>query len=567
MSLLGTLNTAKTALAANQVALQTTGNNIANAGNADFTRQVVSLVANGSQQIRQGLFVGMGVDVDSVSRQIDESIEQRMRASISDAQGNQATNEWLQRVQSVYNELSDSDVSTGMSTFFNSWSELANKPQDLGLRQVVVQDGANLADRLQTTRTQLNGLRSDLSSQIKTDASLADTFATKIASLNQTIAQAEGGAGGEAGTLRDQRDATIKQLSAIMNVTTAPGDNGMVNVFVGTEPLVTNGTSRGVTIRNDDDPANGEVSPTVVFKRDDGTIPFTSGTLAGEREAKGTLDKAVKNIDQLASSLIFEVNKLHSSGQALTGISNVQSEHAVADPDVVLNDDKAHLDFKPQNGSFVVHVKDKATGAVTSTLINVDLDGTGTQTTLNTLKDSIDGVDDVSASVSAGRLSIKADTDAVEVSFSQDSSGVLATLGIGGYFSGTDASDIAVNSNLQKDPAQLAAAKNGDPADNQTAKAIAALQNQTLGSLGDKSLNDAYQQQINDIADKVAGAKKDADAAQVVQETLQTQHDAISGVSLDEEAINLMKYQRAYQAASRVIAATDAMMQTILNLV
>ena len=86
MSLLGTLNTAKTALASNQVALQTVGNNIANAGNDDYNRQVVRLTPNRPQEIRSGLFVGTGVDVASIERQIDESVEQRLRASISDAE-------------------------------------------------------------------------------------------------------------------------------------------------------------------------------------------------------------------------------------------------------------------------------------------------------------------------------------------------------------------------------------------------------------------------------------------------------------------------------------------------
>jgi flagellar hook-associated protein 1 FlgK len=251
----------------------------------------------------------------------------------------------------------------------------------------------------------------------------------------------------------------------------------------------------------------------------------------------------------------------------LKGFDSLTSDSVVADPNADLNSDGADLNFKPTNGSFVVHVKDKTTGSVTSTLVQVNLDGTGVQTSLNSLTADLDGIPDISASVTGGKLTVKADSTAVEISFSQDSSGTLAALGIGNFFNGSDGRDIAVNTALVKDPRLLAASKNGQPADNQTAKAISALQTQAIGSLDGQSLVDAYQAQVNGVAAKVAGAKQDADSAQVVRDTLQSQRDSVSGVSLDDEAISLMKYQRAFQASSRVIAATDEMMQTLLQLV
>lgn len=566
MSLWGTLNVGKTALTSNQIALQTVGNNIANVGNENYTRQVVRLGANAPHEIRNGIFVGTGVNVDNIERMIDESVEQRLRAANGDAEGSKTTSQWLTRVESVFNELSDEDLSTSMSTFFNSWSELANKPQDVGMRQVVVQNGENLAQQMKSMRTQFDALRTDLNDRVKGYVTDADALATKIADINKQISAAEGGSG-SANTLRDQRDALLKDLSKSINFSTVPGDNGMVNVFVGSEPLVMNGVSRGISTRDDVDPDSGAITKTLIFKDNAGTVPVSSGILGATRSTLATIKDTVDGIDQLASTVIFELNKIHASGQGLAGFSSVRSENIVADSDAALTSNDADLDFKPTNGSFVVHVKDKATGAVTSTLIQVDLDGQGTDTTLNTLAASIDGVSDIGASVSAGRLSIAADSDAVEISFSQDSSGVLAALGIGTFFSGTDARDIAVKGQIKADPSLIAASKNGQPADNQTAKLIAALQTTSLAALGNQSLKDAYQSQVNGIASKVEGARQDAEAAAVVAETMTAQRDAVSGVSLDEEAINLMRYQRAYQAASRVIAATDEMIQQLLNMV
>jgi flagellar hook-associated protein 1 len=565
MSLTGTLNVARSALTANQIALQTVGNNIANAGNADYTRQVTRLKATAPQEIRHGLFVGTGVNVDSIERMIDESVEQRLRAAVSDGEGASAASQWLSRVESVFNELSDEDLSTAMSKFFNSWSELANKPQDVGLRQVVLQDGQNLATRVQSMRKQFDNLSADVAGRLTDYVGQADELAQKIADLNAKIAVNEAGGGG-ANTLRDQRDSLLRELSKSINISTDADSNGMVNVYVGSEPLVMGGTNRGVTSIQELT-EDGDVVTSIIFEDNEGRIPLTSGLLGGTAGVKATIDGVVGNIDALAGGLIFELNKVHASGQGLVGVSTVTSEHAVADDAAALNSESADLDFAARNGSFVVHVRDKATGTTTSTLIQVDLDGQGTDTSLADLQAQLNGVDDVTASINAGRLTISAEGNAVELTFSQDSSGVLSALGIGGFFSGTDGRDIAVNQALIADPRKLAAAKNGQTGDNQTARAIADLQNTALDSLGGQTLKDRYQSAVNAVAARVAGAREDADAAGAVRDTLQAQRDALSGVSLDEEAIELLKYQRAYQGAARVVSITDELMQTILNMV
>jgi flagellar hook-associated protein 1 FlgK len=113
----------------------------------------------------------------------------------------------------------------------------------------------------------------------------------------------------------------------------------------------------------------------------------------------------------------------------------------------------------------------------------------------------------------------------------------------------------------------VAAAKNGEKGDNQTARAIAALETQAIAGLGGTSLRDAYQETVNGVAVAVSAAESDAEAAAAVRETLQAQREALSGVSLDEEAVNLMRQQRAFQGAARVITAVNDMMGTVLNMV
>ncbi|HRK30886.1 MAG TPA: flagellar hook-associated protein FlgK [Tepidisphaeraceae bacterium] len=566
MSLSGALNVGRSALSTHQVAIQVTSNNIANVNTPGYTRQTAKLAALRDQRIGPDLYVGTGVGIDSITRAIDASLNGRLRASTSDGEAADVIKQWLGRVEATFNELSDEDLSTRLSNFFNSWSNLANKPQDIGLRQVVLQAGESVATWLSDVRGQLSGLNADVDDRIKAVATTADGLARQIADLNTQITQTEGGGGGQANGLRDQRDVLLGKLSELINIQTKEQPSGAINVFVNSEPLVTNGESTGIGVR--DQIIDGKQVRTLIFQRTDSELPAREGQLGGLATVKTTIQGALDKFDSLANNLIFELNKVHSSGQGLEGVHAVQSGFAVADTTLALSNPDAGLKFDPGNGSFVVHVKNKLSGLTTSTLVQVDLDNlNGDDTTLDDLVASINGIANISANNTAGRLNIATDSDAVELSFSQDSSGILAALGVNTFFTGSDAGNIAVNKNLKSRPSLLAAAKNGEPGDNQTALAIARLETLAVAGLEGVSIKDAYAGLVNDIAGKASTAQSDAEAAASIRETLSAQREALSGVSLDEEAVNLIKSQRAFQGAARVISTVDELLQTVLALV
>ncbi len=567
MSLLGALNAGKSALATQQAALQVTGNNIANAGNTDYTRQVSHVTSARDQQIKPGMFIGTGVNLSSIQRQIDEALQGRIRGSISDDASSQTMQQWIGRVESVFNELSDEDLSTQLSQFFGSWSNLANKPQDVGLRQVVLQNGDSLAKWMNNLRGDLTNLQSDVDRQLASLVVTADELAGQVADLNGQIVINEAGGTGQANALRDQRDVVLKRLSELIDIKTVPGDNGIINVFVGSEPLVFNTENRGVALRQET--IDGELVTKVIFKANNGVMKLGSGQIGALNRVRAEqIDGVIAEVDRIAAGLIFELNRIHASGQGLEGFDQVIGGNGVDDTAAALNDAKSGLSFTPVNGSFVVHVKEKATGLITSTLVQIDLDGLdGDDTTLASLAADLDGIDNLSANVSGGRLRISADSAAVEFSFSQDSSGVLAALGVNGFFTGKDARDIAVSAAVADRPQRLAASKNGEKGDNQTALAIAGLQEVALRALGGATLTETYEAMVNGVAVQASTAASAAEAAMVVRQTLESQREALSGVSLDEEAINLMRQQRAFQGAARVIAAVDELMRTVLQLV
>lgn len=566
MSLIGTLNIGSSALAVQQAALQVTGNNIANAGDPNYTRQVANLAPSPDQQIRPGMFLGTGVNLTGVQRQIDEALQERLRGSTSDAEGADTTQQWLGRIESIFDALGNDDLSTRMSSFFNSWSSLANTPQDMGLRQVVLQSGQDLASWIQTIRGNLSSLQSDADQNLSSLASNADQLSAQVAKLNSQIVTAEAGTGGSANALRDQRDAVLSDLSKLINITTIAQPNGVVNVYVGSEPLVVNSTSRGVALKQTT--VNGKLSSSIVFKDNSGTMDLDgSGQIGALLQVRsGALGNTIDQLDSFTKNLIFELNKAHASGQGLSGLTSAVATNVAADPTAALNSPAAALAFTPQNGSFVIHVTDNATGLQNSTLIKVNLTGVGAQTSLNDLAAQLNAVPNISASVTGGKLSIQSDSPAVSFGFSQDSSNVLAALGINTFFSGSSALDIAVNPAVTAQPTLINAAKNGDSTDNQTASAIAALQTQPIAALSGSSLNDNYQSIINGLAVSANTAKTNAQATQTVQQTLQAQRQALSGVSTNEEAVNMLMQQRAFQGAAKLISTVDEMMQTLLQM-
>jgi flagellar hook-associated protein 1 FlgK len=567
MSLIGTLNLGANALAVQQAALQVTGNNISNAGNADYTRQATTLEATPDQQLQPGIFLGTGVNLTSVQRQIDDALQGRLRSSISDNEAADQSQQWLGRIEATFNELSDSDLSTQLSTFFTSWGDLANKPQDIGLRQVVIQNGQNVADFFQNLRGQLSGIGDDLNQQITSLAGNADALAQKVADLNGQITVAEGGSGGTANGLRDERDADLKQLAQLINIQTVPENNGsVVNVYVGSQPLVLKTTNLGVTTKNE--VVDGKNVTELAFKSNNGNMNVTGGQLGGLTSTQSQLSGTIDQIDSLAGNLIFELNKLHASGQGLAGFSSAQATNPLDDKTVALNDPKSGLKYPPTNGSFVVHVTNKNTGLTTSTLVQVDLNGQGANdTTLDSLTADLNGVAGITATDTGGTLKIAAGNPDTEISFSQDSSGVLAALGINNFYQGTNASNITVNPQIANNPQLLAAAKNGQPADNQTALAIANLQSVPMTGLNGSTLTDSYESMINKIATSASAAQTNTQATQTVVDTLTAQRESLSGVSLDEEAVNLMKQQRAFQGAARLITAVNDMLDEVMNLV
>lgn len=567
------------ALNASQVALQVTGNNLANAATPGYTRQIARMSPQRSQQLSPRTSVGQGVRVAEVRRQIDEALQARLWGGIStEAQAAQQLGV-LSQLESTLNELSGQDLSTELREFFNVWSERANLSESSA---VVVQQGERLANFVQRLRADLVDQRGQVDRQLGSQVDRAGALLDEIAGLNVEIARVEGGGGGTANSLRDRRDTLVTELSGFIDVNTVERDTGTIDVLVGSIPVVLGNMARGLTLRSET--VDGETRVAVAVRDDGSELNIQGGTIGGLLAARGGgVDASIAELDGIASQLIFEVNRVHSTGTNATGLKTTTGSlgFSVADRLLALNDPDntatGSLPFRAVNGGFLVRVKQSATGAVEEVFVKVDLDGRDASgapgfdddATAEGVRAAIDAVDGVRASFTAdGKLKVDAEAG-FEFSFRDDTSGVLAVLGVNSYFTGRDAGDIAVRGALASNPTLLLAGRivNGALVENANAMRIVAVADKTLSQLGGRSIGGAWSDHVQRVGASTQSALTRADAATLVREGLDAQRAAVSGVSIDEESVNMIALQRQYQGAARFIGVIDELTQTLINLV
>ncbi|MBL1218191.1 MAG: flagellar hook-associated protein FlgK [Planctomycetes bacterium] len=565
MSLTSALHIGRSAITVSQIGLQVTGNNMANATTPGYTRNTVSLNPMTGERVGMNAFVGRGVELDDVIRHVDEALRQRIRSALSEEESTLSRQRTLSQIETLHNELTKQDLSTALGSFFSSWSELANNPDDSAIRSLVVQEGISLSEHLRDLRHQYVELRNQIDSEIDLISSRANSILEQVAGLNGSIVDAEQG-NATASSLRDQRDRLLSELAEIMDITVIEQVSGTTDVLVNSIPVLLGNESRGVQLRTET--IDGELVATVRVRADGSRLTITEGQLGALLNSRDELVSGLlDDVDTFAGQLIFQVNKVHSQGQGSKGFDTVTGTYGVTDADAALNATDAGLPFTIKNGSLQLNITNEATGARTTTRIDIDLDGVGSDMTLNDLATAITAVDNATATVNAdGTLTLTA-TDGYRLSFSDDTADALAALGLNSYFDGFDASNITVNDTVQTDTDYLAVGADHVPGSNDTALAIAELETQSITELGSRSLREFWSDSVEEIAVQLDATNVKAATTSAVREGLQAQEAAVSGVSLDEESINLMNFQRQYEAAARFISVVNDLMDQLLAIV
>ena len=562
MSLIGTIQQSAGALQAAQIGLQVVGNNIANANTSGYIRQELEQ-ASASAVRDGGLIKGLGVRTTGIVQTIDKALVERMYQAKSALDGAEALQRAYSQLEEITTDLDNSGLSQQLSLFNNSLHELSAQPADRALREFVVLQGDTLASNIRRTHDAVLERRELWDGELANMTSKINDLSRRIAELNIQIAGIEGGGliQSDATGLRDQRYRDLEELAGIVNINVQEQSSGTVSVFIGGDYLINSGNYREVYTAYNDKLKGTEVR----IIETDSPLQAKEGVLVGTMRARDSVfGEFVDTIDAMATGLIRSFNELHSQGQGRRGFSEVTG-FSRTEPVVPLT--RAELPWSPKNGTFDISVVDDAGELVSTHRINVQMLDQIDDSTVSSIVADIDAIPGIQASVTSdGRVQIASESPVARFTFGEDTSGFLAAAGINSFFTGQNAANIGVNSQLLDDSDYLAISAGGIGADTEILNQLVDLVDKPLDTLDGRSVRETYEdtvatlgQQINLQTNATLGLKD-------FYATLQSQNLAITGVNIDEESIRMIAYQRSFQASSRVIAAASEMLELLVAL-
>jgi len=567
MGLSGALGIASNALEVFSTGIQVAGQNIANANTPGYIQEQLNLTTAPSYQAGT-LILGSGVEATGVTQQVSQYLQGEILAANSNYSASNQLNTVYTSLQQQLQALGDNSLSSQLSSFSAALSSLANQPNSSSLAAQAVDAGTQLASSITSLRSSIDEQRQQANVNVEQLATQANSLITQIAQLNPQITQMEtaGSSNSQAGSLLDQRYQDLNQLSQILPITYTTNSDGSVSVYTGSNYLVMGEQTQQLETV----PSSSDGLGTVNIQLSVSGEPLNasssgSGELIAAMQGRDTvLGGFEQNLDSLTSNLISQFNQTYASGQGTAAFSSVTSENSVSDPTAALN--QSGLAFTPQNGTFQVEVTNQITGQTTTSTIDVNLNGTGNDTTLNSLASALNGVANVAASVTPdGHLQIGAASN-YQIQFANDSSNTLADLGINTFFTGSDSTNIGVNAAVTENPQLFATAQGGGPSDGSNALALSQFASNPVSSLNGQSLNSYYNAIVTDIGNKASAETAMSNSLNDYSQSLTAQQQQISGVSLDQEAIQIMQYQQSYQASAKMVTTVDQLFQALLNI-
>ncbi|GAB5405450.1 MAG: flagellar hook-associated protein FlgK [Aureliella sp.] len=565
MSLFSTIQQSANALSVNELGLHVVGNNIANANTPGYLRQ--ELIQTPATSSRRGdVIVGNGVQAVGVVQNVDNFVLERLRQTESELASSEAKGDIYNQIESILGELTDNDLSSQLADFSDSINDVLNQPGNDSLRRLVVERGKLLAGNIRQVGQQLQGVGGNLNTEIQSTAGDINRLTESIAELNTRIVELEGGrtSGSDAVGLRDERLQVLQELSKLVDIRAVEQASGSVTVFVGGEYLVAEGIHRevNVALNEDRDPP----VPEIRIADTDAPLRVSGGRLHGLYAARDVaVGSTLAGIDNFARDLISQFNLLHSQGQGIEGFSEVTGTNRADDTLGPL--DLAGLPVEVKNGDFQIQVTDLSSGITETHTIRVKLQGGIDDTSLEDVSNSITSISGLSADVTAdGALRVASENPRLQFSFQNDTSNLLAATGINTFFVGDSATNIELNPVVAEDPRKFAASKTGVGSGTENAVLMAQAFDEPLEGLGGRSIKEAYEDIVVRTSQDINIENGVSDGLRNFYRTLESQHLSTSGVNLDEEAVKMIFYQRAYQASSRLIQTSSELLDVLVNL-
>jgi flagellar hook-associated protein 1 len=609
----------KRSLSAHSQSLNTIGHNLGNASAEGYSRQRVQLGATDplyqpdlTREETPGQ-IGQGVNVVRIERVKDEILEGRIDAQ-SGFEGYWGTRDkYLLRLEQIHNEPSDSSVRTLMDRYWDSWQELSLRPSDAAAREAVLSRGEALAEGMRDRFRRLSDFRSSVDGDVRGTVAQVNDLAGQIAGLNLEI-QKSRAIGDNPNDLMDRRDVLVEKLGRLAPISVDQRDSDEFMVHLDGIVLVQGKIARGLELKGPD--ADGYSRP---YWQDTG-LParVEGGQLGALLELRdGDSKKEMQTLDTMALTFSDLVNETHRAAYGANGKTGLDFFRQWP----FVNNSQGNYD-RNGDGKFDSTYIYRMTGANPLTAQEqVGLEGTIRVSTAkgvaevayhptDTVADLVLRINHAGAEVTArltreGKLELRATpaADAANPDFVirhvEDTGQFLA--GYAGLLKGTGAAGaydwgradataalrpggvdfataplthpagwIEVAPEIKADPGSIAAGfgENGRPAaagDGSAALAIAALRTQAVmvGSL--RTFDDHFAETVARVGLSGERAQRAAETHDRIGKELRDLRSSMSGVNMDEELANMIKFQHGYEAAAKFITRVDSMLDTIIN--
>jgi flagellar hook-associated protein 1 FlgK len=621
------LNIGLSALLAQQRALTTTSNNIANASTPGYSRQRVEMAERSAERLGPG-YVGTGVDIANTRRIADEILADQLRTASG---GFHRADAFVSLAESLDDLLAGTEtgLSATLQAFANALQDVANDPSSIASRQALLSEARSLVGRFEAMDQRLTELAGEVRTRMTSAADRITSLGNDLAEVNRQMIAAGTASGRPAPPdLLDQRDRLLEELAKLVQVETTEQRDGTTSVFVGTgQVLVIGGTAAQVVVT----PGNADpLQPQIVLRGigpDVNVTQFlTGGELGGVVDFnREMLAPARSELGRIAVGLVSTVNAVHRNGmdaegqlggdffaigapQSFAGAANTGSGSLAVTVTGVAALEPTNYRLTYDGSAYVLQRVDSGavvpmTGAGTVgspfladglSIVVSGTPGTGDQFYLKPLEHVAGTVSllvtrpaDIaaaaptrtsaaltntgSATISAGQIVNVANPSLLATSTIAFVNATTYTINGAGSFAYTPGADIDINGTRVQISGTPAAGDEfviqsnvGGTGDNRNVQALVDRFYQSIFN-GEVSLQDATAGLITNVGSRTAEVTNQRDVQELV---LQQNHDrleSVRGVNLDEEAADMLKFEQLYQAAARMMQVSDELFKTLLN--
>ncbi|MBP7232532.1 MAG: flagellar hook-associated protein FlgK [Syntrophaceae bacterium] len=554
-----TLFTAKEALRSNLTAINVTGANIANINTPGYTRLKPVFETTGAIDIMSARDQA-GVKIADVERVYDKFLEYEIVKKQSSVASYSAQQDLLQRVEIVLNENSGGGINDALNAFFNAWGNLSTDPSDKARRDLVVTAGTNLAYLFNERSEALTNIQLSADDRISDTVSELNGYLKQMATYNKSISDLES-EGGNASSLRDARGSLLNEISKLMDINYIEKDDGSLYVYMPADGKALVEGSKSWDLQVQRNSANDNLYD-ITFKDDPSEVinqHIGAGELQGLLDVRdGAIASYLDQLDQTAASIINKVNDIHSKGFDQDGNPGGLFFQATSDARQM----SVHENIVQDSRKIAASATANADGnnAVALAIIRNDQ----MYASLGNFTTSVPG-NGVSGQINNIGQAYKDSTGSIQIGRGATADSWAVTgAGNGGYSNirVLSSSDSTVTLSLNgNDTADITLRLSGNWNNGDTVSFSLKKADSTVG------IDGYFNSFIAGMGRDLQSATQSLAASKAILTQQTDQREQFSGVSLDEEMMNLIKYQMAYGAAGKLTTTVNEMMDILMNLV